>query len=129
MVNEKSILLQNYGGEIMFFEYGNEEIFYSEYDAPVGKIEIGATESALVSLRFGESGRVSKFEPPISAEAYRQLSEYFEGQRKSFDLPLAPQGTDFQKEFGARFLKFRTAKREAIRRLQRRSEIRRRRGR
>lgn len=29
-------------------------------------------------------------------EVRRQLSEYFAGRRREFDLPLAPRGTDFQ---------------------------------
>lgn len=36
-------------------------------------------------------------ETPLIKGAARQLSEYFAGKRKAFDLPLAPEGTDFQK--------------------------------
>ncbi len=32
------------------------------------------------------------------AESVRQLREYFAGRRKDFDLPLAPEGTDFQRK-------------------------------
>jgi len=32
------------------------------------------------------------------APVARQLAEYFAGMRRSFDLPLAAEGTDFQKE-------------------------------
>lgn len=32
-----------------------------------------------------------------AADAALQLDEYFAGKRPSFDLPLAPRGTDFQK--------------------------------
>jgi methylated-DNA-[protein]-cysteine S-methyltransferase len=35
--------------------------------------------------------------PTCAAEAGRQLNEYFKGGRKDFDLPLAPDGTEFQK--------------------------------
>ena len=31
-------------------------------------------------------------------QAQRQLDEYFAGQRRAFELPLAPQGTPFQRE-------------------------------
>lgn len=34
---------------------------------------------------------------PLLGQAADQLREYFAGQRKTFDLPLAPQGTAFQK--------------------------------
>lgn len=33
----------------------------------------------------------------ICLETEKQLLEYFSGKRKNFDLPLAPDGTDFQK--------------------------------
>ena len=32
------------------------------------------------------------------AQARQQLSEYFAGQRQTFDLPLNPSGTDFQQQ-------------------------------
>lgn len=34
----------------------------------------------------------------ILKQTVRQLKEYFAGQRKDFDLPLAAEGTEFQKE-------------------------------
>ena len=34
---------------------------------------------------------------PLLLEARRQLEEYFAGLRAAFSLPLAPEGTDFQK--------------------------------
>ena len=33
----------------------------------------------------------------LEQEARRQLEEYFAGQRQTFDLPLRPHGTDFQR--------------------------------
>lgn len=35
---------------------------------------------------------------PILLETQKQLSEYFEGQRKIFDLPLNFEGTEFQQK-------------------------------
>lgn len=35
---------------------------------------------------------------PVIQEAFRQLTEYFSGQRTTFDLPLLTVGTDFQKK-------------------------------
>ena len=32
------------------------------------------------------------------ADVVRQVTEYFDGRRTSFDLPLAPEGTPFQQE-------------------------------
>lgn len=36
--------------------------------------------------------------PDYLAEAVNQLKEYFNGKRQSFSLPLAPEGTEFQKQ-------------------------------
>ena len=33
----------------------------------------------------------------MTGQARQQLTEYFAGQRREFDLPLAPAGTDFQR--------------------------------
>jgi methylated-DNA-[protein]-cysteine S-methyltransferase len=42
---------------------------------------------------------------PILGEAERQLSEYFAGKRTHFELPLEPQGTEFQKKVWGRLRK------------------------
>jgi methylated-DNA-[protein]-cysteine S-methyltransferase len=34
---------------------------------------------------------------PVLAAARRQLERYFAGERTEFDLPLAPEGTEFQR--------------------------------
>lgn len=63
---------------------------------PVGYLEIISDGSALVGIRscpepFGDvSG------DPLTAEAERQLAEYFSGDRRKFELPLRLCGTDFR---------------------------------
>ncbi|MGM9530715.1 methylated-DNA--[protein]-cysteine S-methyltransferase, partial [Intestinibacter sp.] len=37
-------------------------------------------------------------ESDLTKKAYVQLKEYIEGQRKQFDLPLTPNGTEFQRK-------------------------------
>lgn len=41
-------------------------------------------------------GRVDS--DPLLDETARQLNEYFAGERRDFDLPLHPHGTDFQQQ-------------------------------
>jgi methylated-DNA-[protein]-cysteine S-methyltransferase len=75
---------------------------YKVIDSPVGPIILVASDTALVSVMWGQSeshaGRYkSKIEHPILVNTELQLREYFLGQRTTFDIPLGPKGTEFQK--------------------------------
>lgn len=73
-------------------------IFY--YDTPLGTITLGEKDSKICRLSFGqisiEGAEVR--ESDIIKKAYSQLCEYFEGERKLFDLPLLIEGSEFQKK-------------------------------
>jgi methylated-DNA-[protein]-cysteine S-methyltransferase len=63
-------------------------------------------DGALASLGTveGESGAFAVLEAPPGAAAERvvtQLGEYFARTREVFDLPLAPEGTEFQRRVWA----------------------------
>lgn len=72
--------------------------FYS-FDTPFGPMALGEEESAIVRLYLPNSPvpRLMSRPTPLLRAGERQLTEYFAGQRRTFDLPLAPQGTAFQK--------------------------------
>lgn len=73
-------------------------------DSPYGPLTLVATDGVLSALymtdhrhqppreTFGEEVDTGSF-----AEAVRQLGEYFDGTRTSFDLPLHLEGTPFQR--------------------------------
>ncbi|MEM8660838.1 MAG: methylated-DNA--[protein]-cysteine S-methyltransferase [Pseudomonadota bacterium] len=66
---------------------------------PIGKLRIVANGAGLKAIKFeDDAARVTKSDPKddVLAMAVQQLQEYFEGDRKTFDLPLAPEGTNFQ---------------------------------
>jgi len=70
----------------------------------MGVITIREENGFITSLGWGpeedqESGEApSHPQPhPLLGRAATQLGEYFRGERRVFDLPLGPQGTDFQK--------------------------------
>ena len=84
--------------EVMFFTYLN--------DTPVGKLLIAGDEQGLRHVSFG----TSHFSAPVTTpgddwelsekplkEAVRQLNAYFSGRLQAFDLPLAAEGTEFQR--------------------------------
>jgi methylated-DNA-[protein]-cysteine S-methyltransferase len=80
-----------------------KNVFFYEY--PVGMIGIAEDKStpqggsALCRVFFCTEKNLAGFtiaETPLIKKAAAQLAEYFEGRRKSFDLPLSLRGTDFQ---------------------------------
>ncbi|UOY08709.1 methylated-DNA--[protein]-cysteine S-methyltransferase [Muricauda sp. SCSIO 64092] len=64
---------------------------------PLGFAEITGDENGLVSITVSDMERPLDIIPEVLEDAVHQLKEYFEGIRKTFDLTLNPQGTDFQK--------------------------------
>jgi methylated-DNA-[protein]-cysteine S-methyltransferase len=68
--------------------------------SPIGPLELVEAGGALVAIHFdaphGSSGD-DVGGSALLAEARRQLTEYFAGTRRVFDLPLRPEGTAFQR--------------------------------
>ena len=64
--------------------------------SPVGTLEITGSENGIRSILFLESDFEASPIPGCLRECIDQLSEYFAGKRKQFNLTLDPQGTDFQ---------------------------------
>lgn len=63
--------------------------------SPLGELTLSEEDGALVALDWGR-GR-DQVATPLLRAAAEQLHEYFDGERLSFQLPLAPQGTPFQR--------------------------------
>lgn len=73
---------------------------------PVGELHLFADDHSLVAVLWPDAeGDVPLDRPAAPVELERhavlartalQLREYFDGTRTTFDLPLAPRGTDFQ---------------------------------
>jgi methylated-DNA-[protein]-cysteine S-methyltransferase len=84
---------------------------YLRVESPIGPLLLTGDGTSLTALHLPESGRT----PPVDAgwieadragggvlaEAARQLGEYFAGERTTFDLPLAAEGTEFQQRVWA----------------------------
>lgn len=76
-------------------------------DSPVGRLVLIGDDRVVCGIRFlgsaadETSPTVVDIGPEREAEATvmlaGQLSEYFGGARRTFDVPLAPRGTEFQR--------------------------------
>jgi methylated-DNA-[protein]-cysteine S-methyltransferase len=65
-------------------------------DSPLGAIKVSVADEGITSVLFTDENGTSDNHPHL-IQAIAQLEEYFANKRNTFDLPLAPQGTDFQK--------------------------------
>ncbi|RME83059.1 MAG: methylated-DNA--[protein]-cysteine S-methyltransferase [Caldilineae bacterium] len=72
-------------------------MFCTFYESPIGFLEVAGTADAIVSVRFCESPGKQTDVCELIQRAVAQLGAYFAGELREFDLPLAPQGTAFQK--------------------------------
>ena len=64
-------------------------------ESPVGPLTITAEGGVITAVDFC-AGDGLRPNTGVLAEAARQLTEYFSGERREFDLPLAPSGTPFR---------------------------------
>jgi methylated-DNA-[protein]-cysteine S-methyltransferase len=83
----------------------NTELFSSVIDSPVGPLTIVATDRGLRAILWPDDdpARV-RLDIPIERSDHHvismtvsQLTEYFDGERTDFDVPLDPVGTEFQR--------------------------------
>lgn len=81
----------------MVSDFFMENIFKTTVETPVGYLELTSDQNFLLSVSFAEMpGKLSDFQPAILKESIAQITEYFDGKRKEFDLKLQPAGTGFQ---------------------------------
>ena len=64
--------------------------------SPLGPLTLTQEGQALISLQYGDLSRTPG-DTPLLRQAAAQLEEYFAGLRRTFELPLAPAGTPFQR--------------------------------
>ena len=77
-------------------------MYYCYLDTPIGELLLAGDDDALCLVGFPEGSMRKDPEPdwiynekPF-AVARQQLTEYFAGERREFDLPLKLNGTEFQ---------------------------------
>lgn len=81
-------------------------LIYTQFDSPVGMLTIASEDGELRHIEFPNNRHAAVRDnwmpvalseaPRVLRIAHAQLHDYFAGQRRHFDLPLAPRGTAFQ---------------------------------
>ncbi|MGJ8691670.1 MAG: methylated-DNA--[protein]-cysteine S-methyltransferase [Thalassotalea sp.] len=69
---------------------------YAYLNSTLGLIEIAALNNGIASVFFVEEQNYQTTQDPLLTQAIEQLQQYLAGNRQTFDLPLKPQGTEFQ---------------------------------
>jgi len=77
------------------------------YKSPLGILKISADEKGIKEIEFAqeEFKSIQNSSSKIIKDCIKQLDEYFRGKRKSFELKLNPEGTEFQKKVWKELLK------------------------
>jgi methylated-DNA-[protein]-cysteine S-methyltransferase len=76
-------------------------------DSPIGELTLASDGEALTGLYMTEQRHrpalpdAGARDDAVLAAARRQLAEYFAGERREFELPLRPAGTEFQRSVWA----------------------------
>lgn len=73
-------------------------MYQAAIPTPIGILQLCADEHALLSAHFIEQPlQCSSPKNAVLEETINQVNAYLDGKLKRFNLPLGPQGTDFQK--------------------------------
>jgi methylated-DNA-[protein]-cysteine S-methyltransferase len=81
-----------------------ETLYYDYLETPIGSLLLVGDGARLVELGF-PSGKAARrhqpgwvHDPRQFTRIKAQLNDYFAGRLREFDIPLAPRGTDFQRQ-------------------------------
>lgn len=85
----------------------HEKSYYSVLESPVGRLTVVASDQGVRAIFWQDAakplernlgfGSILKApDHPLCALVSSQLDEYFRGARKTFEIPLIPEGTRFQ---------------------------------
>jgi len=75
------------------------ETSFTYYQSPIGLLKISGTESCITNSSFidnKEDIEQTSALTPILQQCIEELIAYFNGARRTFEIPVAQQGTQFQ---------------------------------
>ncbi|ERM81916.1 methylated-DNA-protein-cysteine methyltransferase [Rhodonellum psychrophilum GCM71 = DSM 17998] len=71
---------------------------YAVMETPLGNVKVEVFDGYLISLQFTDEIAPDKFLDGVLMDVRIQLGLYFQGKQKTFDIPVALGGTDFQRK-------------------------------
>lgn len=75
------------------------------FESPVGFLILKSNGESVTEISFAENEIQEQHLCEVLEKCKVQLERYFSGELMNFDLPLAPEGTDFQQKVWAELLK------------------------
>ena len=78
-------------------------LIYDVVESPIGRLILASNGVALAGVWMANASPTDtkwarlKGNDGILAQTRDELAEYFDGRRRMFDVPLAPNGTEFQR--------------------------------
>lgn len=79
------------------------EGFHTYYQSPIGLVRIAGTDQYISTLSFEDSiqrpplsAQQKKQMPELAIHTIEQLIQYFQGERRNFEIPVNQEGTNFQ---------------------------------
>ena len=77
-------------------------MYFTFVPSPIGQLMLAGSRDAVEMIGFPSGSKARGPDPSWEREdgpfelAAAQLAEYFDGKRRTFDFPMAPDGTSFQ---------------------------------
>ncbi len=75
------------------------------FNSPLGFLALKSDGQSITSVSFSENELQEQNPCDILVQCQAQLESYFAGKLLTFDLPLSPEGTEFQQKVWAELLK------------------------
>lgn len=73
-------------------------VYYAQYLSPIGPLLLTCTDAGLTSVRMGREMPGPGKDHPLLSQTAQWLDAYFRGEETGGAVPLAPEGTPFQKQ-------------------------------
>lgn len=76
------------------------------YKTPIGRICIEEKDNCIINIGISRGEKdIEEKETKLIKKTYEQLMEYFKGQRRTFNIPIKLNGTEFQTKVWKELLK------------------------